>query len=375
MKHQRLLMGPGPSNVAPQVLEALGRPLLGHLDPEFLTILDEVAERLRQVFATSNRMSFAVSGTGSAGMEAALVNLLEPGDEAVVCVNGVFGGRMSEVATRAGAKVVPVESPWGEAIDADQMRDALGAHPDAKVVALVHAETSTGVAQPVDGIAAVAREHGALFVLDTVTSLAGMPVAVDDWGVDVAYAGTQKCLSVPPGLSPITFSERAMEQIRARRTPVQSWYLDVTLLEGYWGAAGGSGVSPDKERVYHHTAPISMLTALHAGLGLVLEEGLEARWDRHARVGALLADALDARGFIYVAPQGMRLPMLHCVRLPEGVDEAAARKRLLAEHGIEVGAGLGPFRGTCWRIGLMGYTCSERNVLTLLAALDDVLKA
>lgn len=365
MSRQRLLMGPGPSNVAPQVLEALGRPLLGHLDPDFLTLLDETSERLREIFRTRNRMTFAVSGTGSAGMEAALVNILEPGDEAVVCVNGVFGGRMAEVATRAGAKVVPIEAAWGEAIDVVYVREALGAHPEAKVVALVHAETSTGVAQPVDEIAAVVSEHGALFVLDCVTSLAGMPVSIDEWDVDVAYSGTQKCLSVPPGLSPITFSERALEKVRARRTPVQSWYLDVTLLEGYWGT----------DRVYHHTAPISMLFALHSGLGLVLDEGLDARWERHGRVGALLADALDARAFSYIAPQGMRLPMLHCVRVPDGVDEAAARKRLLADHGIEVGAGLGPFRGTCWRIGLMGYTCTERNVLTFLAALDDVLAA
>jgi alanine-glyoxylate transaminase/serine-glyoxylate transaminase/serine-pyruvate transaminase len=362
MDQQRLLMGPGPSNVAPQVLEALGRPLVGLLDPDFLTLLDEVAHRLRAIFRTNNRMTFAVSGTGSSGMEAALVNLLEPGDEAVVGVNGLFGTRMTDVASRVGAKVASVEAPWGEPINADALRDVLAAHPDAKVVALVHAETTTGVAQPIDDIAALIHDHGALFVLDTVTSLSGMPVSVDDWGVDVAYAGTQKCLSVPPGLSPITFSDRALEKVRSRTVPVQSWYLDVTLLEGYWGT----------DRVYHHTPPISMLFALHAGLGLVLDEGLDARWERHARVGALLADALDARGFSYVAPAGLRLPMLHNVRVPEGIDEAATRKRLLTDHGIDVGAGVGPFRGTCWRIGVMGYGCTERNVLTFLAALDDV---
>lgn len=358
-------MGPGPSGVAPEVLEALSRPLVGHLDPAFLAMLDEVSERLRAVFQTSNRVTFAVSGTGSAGMEAALVNVLEPGDTAIVCVNGVFGGRMADVAARAGAEVVRVEAPWGEIIRAEDVRAALGSHPNAKVVALVHAETSTGVAQPIDGIAAVVRYHRALLVLDTVTSLAGMPVSVDEWGVDVCYSGTQKCLSVPPGLAPITFSDRAIEAVRARREPVQSWYLDVTMLERYWGA----------DRVYHHTAPVSMLTALHAGLGLVQSEGLEARWQRHAETSARLTKELEARGFAYVAAEGQRLPMLHCVRVPEGVDEARARRRLLDDFGIEVGGGLGPFAGACWRIGLMGYTCSERNVLTLAAALDGVLRS
>jgi alanine-glyoxylate transaminase/serine-glyoxylate transaminase/serine-pyruvate transaminase len=360
---ERLLMGPGPSNAAPEVLEALSRPLLGHMDPDFLAILDDVAAMLRTAFATSNRMTFAVSGTGSAGMEAALVNLLEPGDAAVACVNGVFGTRMTDVATRAGANVTQVTADWGRPIDAPDVAEALAAHPEAKVFAMVHAETSTGVAQPVDEIAGLVRDHGALFVLDTVTSLSGMPVTVDAWGVDVAYAGTQKCLSVPPGLAPITYSERALERVRSRRTPVQSWYLDVMLLEGYWGT----------DRVYHHTAPISMITALQAGLRAVLDEGLDVRWKRHADNGALLARELEARGFSYVAPEGMRLPMLHCVRLPGGADEAAARKRLLVEHGIEVGAGLGPFKGECWRIGLMGHTSSERNIERLLIALDQIL--
>ena len=360
---ERLLMGPGPSNAAPEVLEALGRPLLGHLDPDFLAVLDDVAASLRTVFATSNRMTFAVSGTGSAGMEAALVNLLEPGDEAIVCVNGVFGGRMADVAGRAGARLVRIEAPWGEAIPESAVRDVLETHPDAKVLSLVHAETSTGVAQPVDEIASIVRDHGVLFVLDTVTSLAGMPVSVDAWGVDVAYSGTQKCLSVPPGLSPITYSERALDVVRNRKSPVQSWYLDVTLLEGYWGT----------DRVYHHTAPISMLTALQAGMRVVLDEGLEARWKRHADNGALLARELEVRGFTYVAPVGMRLPMLHCVRLPGGADEGALRKRLLVEHSIEVGAGLGPFKGECWRIGLMGHTSTESNIERFLGALDALL--
>jgi alanine-glyoxylate transaminase/serine-glyoxylate transaminase/serine-pyruvate transaminase len=359
-------MGPGPSNAAPEVLAALARPVLGHMDPEFLIVLDEISDRLRAIFRTKNHMTFAVSGTGSAGLEAALVNVLEPGDEAIVCLNGVFGTRMTEVATRAGASVVNVEAQWGSAIAADDVRTALEQHPGAKAFVMVHAETSTGVAQPIDEIAALVREHGALFILDCVTSLAGMPVQIDDWGVDVAHSGTQKCISVPPGLAPITFSERALEVVRARSTPVQSWYLDVTLLEGYWGAA---------ERVYHHTAPISMLFALHAGLGLILDEGLEARWARHAAVAERLSGPLVERGFRYVAAEGTRLPMLHCVEVPDGVDEALARKRLLTDHNIEVGAGIGPFKGKCWRIGLMGHTCREDNVDTFIRALDEVLTA
>jgi alanine-glyoxylate transaminase / serine-glyoxylate transaminase / serine-pyruvate transaminase len=362
----RLLMGSGPSNPSPEVLEALGRPMLGLLDPEFVAILEEVSERLRLVFRTSNRMTFAVSGTGSAGMEAALVNLLEPGDEAIVCSNGVFGGRMTDVASRAGATVVAVEAAWGSPIDIAAVRDALSAHPDAKVFAMVHAETSTGVAQPIEEIAAAVRDHGALLVLDTVTSLGGMSVDIDDWGVDVAYSGTQKCLSVPPGLSPITFSDRALEKVTARRTPVQSWYLDVTLLQAYWGPSEGA-------RVYHHTPPISMIRALHAGLGRLLDEGLEAAWERHRATAELLTAGLLGRGFSYVADEGHRLPMLHCVRVPDGVDEAEGRAKLLSAFGIEVASGIGRFKGECWRIGLMGYNCAERNVLTLLAAIDDVI--
>jgi alanine-glyoxylate transaminase/serine-glyoxylate transaminase/serine-pyruvate transaminase len=363
---ERLLMGPGPSNVAPEVLEALALPLYGHLDPLFLQILDETSERLRTVFRTDNRLTFAVSGTGSAGMEAALVNLIEPSDDVVICTNGVFGNRMVDVATRAGANAHHVVADWGRPIEGGDVRTVLGERPDARVFAMVHAETSTGVAQPVDEIASIVHDHGALFVLDTVTSLAGMPVGIDAWGVDVAYSGTQKCLSVPPGLAPITFSERAIAAVRERKTPVQSWYLDVTLLEAYWRPSEGA-------RVYHHTAPISMLTALHAGLGLVLDEGLEARWERHSKMAELLTSGLLERGFTYVAPEGMRLPMLHCVKLPGDVDEAVLRKRLLDEHSIEVGAGLGPFKGTCWRIGLMGHNATESNVETLLGAIDSVL--
>lgn len=356
-------MGPGPSNADPRVLQALSRPITGHLDPEFLTILDETSERLREVFRTSNRLTFAVSGTGSAGMEAALVNVLEPGDTAIVCACGVFGKRMEDVAARAGAKVTLVEMPWGRAITSDAVGAALRLAPEAKLVAIVHAETSTGLAQPIDEIAGLVRRAGALLVVDTVTSLGGMPVEADGWGADVCYSGTQKCLSVPPGLAPITFSDRALEVVRSRSAPPQSWYLDATMLERYWGS----------ERVYHHTAPISMVYALHEGLRIVLEEGLEARFARHTEAAALLTEGLESRGFTYVAEH--RLPMLHCVRLPGGLEEAPIRRRLLKEHGIEVGGGLGEFAGKCWRIGLMGSNANAECVGRLLEAVDHQIAA
>jgi alanine-glyoxylate transaminase / serine-glyoxylate transaminase / serine-pyruvate transaminase len=360
----RILLGPGPSDVHPAVLRAMAAPLLGHLDPDFTPLLDEIAERLRVVFGTRNRVTFPVSGTGSAGLEAAIVNLVEPGDDVVVGVNGVFGGRLAEVARRAGGKVHTVEAPWGRIIEPEAFLDACRGR-GARVAALVGAETSTGVHQPVAEIAGALRDTDTLLVLDTVTALAGVEVEVDRWGVDVAYAGTQKCLSVPPGLAPITFSDRAVERIRARRTPVQSWYLDVTLLLGYLDAAGG--------RTYHHTAPISMLYGLHAGLGLVLEEGLDARIARHARLGGMLQDGLEALGLPLLAQEGHRLPQLTTVGLPEGVDEAVWRRRLLDEHGVEVGGGLGELAGRAWRIGLMGHSCQERNVLLVLAALERLL--
>jgi alanine-glyoxylate transaminase/serine-glyoxylate transaminase/serine-pyruvate transaminase len=359
---ERLLCGPGPSDVPASVLEALARPLVGHLDPSFVALLDEVREMLRRVFRTSNEVTFAVSGTGSAGMEAALVNLVEPGDRVLVAVAGVFGERMAEIARRAGAEVEEVAVPWGQPVPAERVDEALARRP-AKVVAVVHAETSTGLHQPVADLARVARERGALVVVDAVTSLAGVPVLVDEWGIDVCYAGTQKCLSVPPGLAPITFSERAMAAVRARRTPVRSWYLDVTLLTRYWGA----------ERAYHHTAPVSMLLGLHEGLRLVLAEGLEARWERHARLGRALAEALEAMGFQPLAAAGHRLPQLAAVALPPGVDEARARSRLLDDHGIEVGAGLGPWAGRAWRIGLMGESCRPEKLERLLAGIRAVI--
>jgi alanine-glyoxylate transaminase / serine-glyoxylate transaminase / serine-pyruvate transaminase len=356
-----MLFGPGPSDVAPSVLEAMSRPVIGHLDPAFVALLDEIGGMLRTVFKTANEVTFAVSGTGSAGMEMALVNLLEAGDRAVVGVAGVFGERMAEVARRAGAEVTEVSVPWGRPLDLGEMRTAIR-RTRPKVVAFVHAETSTGVRQPVDEIARTARDAGALVVLDTVTSLAGIPVFVDGWGIDVCYAGTQKCLSVPPGLAPITFSPRAIDAIRARRTPVQSWYLDVGLITRYWGV----------ERVYHHTAPISMLYALHEGLRLVLDEGLEERWNRHETLGEELQRTITDLGFTLLAAEGFRLPQLTSATVPAGVDEKTARRRLLDEFGIEVGGGLGAFAGTAWRIGLMGESCRKEKLDRLIDAMRAI---
>jgi alanine-glyoxylate transaminase / serine-glyoxylate transaminase / serine-pyruvate transaminase len=360
----RILLGPGPSDVHPAVRQAMAAPLLGHLDPDFTPVLDEIAEQLREVFRTRNQVTFPVSGTGSAGLEAVVVNLVEPGDTVVVGVNGVFGGRLAEVARRAGATVHTVEADWGRIIDADAFLEAVERH-EPVLAALVHAETSTGVQQPVAQIGEALASTDTLFALDTVTSLAGVDVRVDDWHVDACYSGTQKCLSVPPGLSPVTFSDRAVERIRRRRHPVQSWYLDVTLLLGYLDGAGG--------RTYHHTAPISMLYGLRTGLSLVLEEGLDARIARHARLGAQLQDGVRALGLELLAQEGHRLPQLTTVGLPDGVDEAVWRRALLDEHGIEVGGGLGDLAGRAWRVGLMGESCKQANVLLLLAAIEDLL--
>ena len=343
----------------------MAAPLVGHLDPVFITMMEEVKALLRLVFATGNALTFPISGTGSAGMEAAVVNLVEPGDEVIVGVNGVFGTRLAEIVERAGATAMRVEAPWGRIVRAEQVEAALKQCRRPKLVALVHAETSTGAWQPLEDAAQLAHAHGALLLADTVTSLGGLPVEIDAWGVDVAYSGTQKCLSCPPGLAPITFGARAREVLRARRTRVQSWYLDVTLLEQYWG----------EERVYHHTAPISMNYALREALRLVAEEGLEARFARHRVNHEALAAGLGALGLALAAEPGHRLPTLNAVAVPEGVDEARVRGRLLAEHGIEIGGGLGPMKGRVWRIGLMGESSRRSSVLTLLAALEDGLRA
>lgn len=349
-----------------RIRDALARPTLGHLDPQFLGVLDEVNDGLRLLFGTENRTTFPVSGTGSAGMEAALVNLLEPGDTAIVGVNGVFGTRMAEVARRAGAEVVQVEEEWGRPLDPGQLVQAHRRHPDARLLAVVHAETSTGVAQPLDEVGRHLKASDTLFVVDAVTSLAGMPVEVDRVGIDVCYSGTQKCLGVPPGLAPITFSDRALERVRTRERSVASWYLDVTLIAGYLGS----------ERRYHHTAPINLIYALHEGLRMIREEGLEARFQRHREVGRRLQSELGDRGFrSFSRPPEARLPQLTAVHLPGGRDEAPLRRELLEKHGIEVGGGLGPARGKIWRIGLMGEGARSETVDRLLDAVDAVLGA
>ena len=361
MHSERLLLGPGPSNPYPEVMEAMTRPVLGHVDPEFLAVFDETADRLRAAFKTDNRLTLPVSATGSAGMEACFVNLVEPGDVVIVGVNGVFGERMSEVARRCGAEVVRVEAPWGHAIDPEQLLAAHRQHQGARLVATVHAETSTGVRNDIEPLRAL-QDTDTFLLVDAVTSLGGIPLEVDGWGIDACYSGTQKCLGVPPGLAPISFSHRAVERIRGRSQPPQSWYLDMGLIEAYAGQA----------RRYHHTIPISMVYALHAGLGRLLEEGLEAAWARHAAVGATLQEALPALGFKLFAQEGHRLPEMTTVWLPDGLDDAAIRKTLLNEYGIEVGGGLGEFAGRVWRIGLMGNNARPRSVATLIGALRSV---
>jgi alanine-glyoxylate transaminase/serine-glyoxylate transaminase/serine-pyruvate transaminase len=360
----RLLLGPGPSPVSPRVLRAMSTPLLGHLDPKFLEIMNEVQAQLRAVFRTENKFTIAVSGTGSAGMEAALVNLLEPGDTAVVVVAGVFGTRMADIVGRTGARLVKIEVPWGEVVEAARIEEALKREGKVKVVALVHAETSTGAWQPMDGLGKLCHAHGALLVADTVTSLGGLPVDVDGWEADAVYSGTQKCLSCPPGLAPLTLSQRALDAVKARKTKVQSWYLDAGMVADYWA---------EGKRVYHHTAPISMVYALREALRIVLEEGLDARFARHRRNSAALLAGLAALGCAPQAKEGHRLPSLNCITVPAGVDEAAVRKALLAEHDIEIGGGLGPLTGKVWRIGLMGEGSRQANVLTVLAALEQSL--
>lgn len=358
---RRLLLGPGPSNVHPRVLAALAQPMIGHLDPVFLAILDEVQERLRRLFGTRNPLTLPLSATGSAGMEACLVNLLEPGDAIVVGVNGVFGQRMCDVAGRAGARVIAVEAEPGSPLDEDQMAEAI-ARAQPKLVAFVHAETSTGVCQPVENIAAAARRAGALTVLDCVTSLAGIPVCLDAWGIDAAYSATQKCLSCPPGLSPVSFSERAVKLIRTRSVPVQSWYLDLNLLADYLG----------EERVYHHTAPISAILGLAEGLRRVEAEGMDARAERHRQAATALIEGMAELGFEPLVSEPFRLPMLTTLRLPEWVQqsgETELRRRLLSIYGIEVGGGLGKLAGQIWRVGLMGENARLTNIECLLNAL------
>ncbi len=361
---RRLLLGPGPSPVDERILRAMAHTTVGHLDPQFLELMDDVAVRLREVFGTRNTMTFPVSGTGSAGMEAAMANLIEPGDTVIVGINGVFGTRLAEMGRRMGARVVVVEAPWGRIIPPERVLEVVEEHPAARLVALVHAETSTGVRQPLEEVGEALRERETLFLVDAVTSLGGIPVEVDRVGIDVCYAGTQKCLGVPPGLAPITFSEAAMERIRSRTTPCQSWYLDVNLIAGYLGS----------ERRYHHTAPINMVYGLHEGLRIIAEEGLEARYARHREVGERLQEELLARGFTLFAEEGFRLPQLTAAALPPGIEEGPLRRRLLEEFGIEVGGGLGPAKGRIWRIGLMGSGATHESVDRFLEAVDRLMR-
>lgn len=357
----RVLMGPGPSDTHPRVLQALAKGTVGHLDPYYLELMNGLQDMLRQVFRTKNPMTMAISGTGSAGMEATVVNLIEPGDTMVVCVNGVFGGRMVDVAERAGAKVIKVEKPWGQVFTVDDIAPALAQKP--KVLGIVMAETSTGAHQPIEEISKAVHDAGALLLVDAVTALGGVQVEVDKWNIDAIYSGTQKCLSCPPGLSPVSFSPKAMEVVMSRKTKVQSWYLDVSMLANYWG----------QNRVYHHTGPINMTYGLYEALRLVLEEGLDNAFARHRKNHEALRAGLAAIGIRYSTQEGHILPQLNAVTVPEGVDDAKLRNALLTRFGIEIGAGLGAFKGKVWRIGLMGYGSRPANVLLILGALEQLL--
>jgi len=369
----RLLLGPGPSPVHPDVLAALAAPTLGHLDPAFVTLMDTVRAQLQDAFQTANAFTIPISGPGTAGMEAAVVNLVEPGRTAVVCVNGVFGTRLAEMVRRAGATAVVVADDWGRAVSPEKLEAALRAHPEATTVAFVHAETSTGARSDARTLAALARAHGCLVIADAVTSLGGIELAADDWGLDVVYSGTQKCLSAPPGLSPVTVSPAALERIRQRATPVSSWFLDVGLVAAYWAPAEATSGGAPAARAYHHTAPVNMIYALHEALRRMLDEGLEAAWARHAAMHAALADGLEALGLSFVVPADERLPQLNAVWIPDGVDDAPARRALLERHGLEIGGGLGDLAGRAWRIGLMGWGARAESVVACLAALEDVL--
>jgi alanine-glyoxylate transaminase/serine-glyoxylate transaminase/serine-pyruvate transaminase len=358
----RTLLGPGPSPVSPRVLKSLGLPVIGHLDPVFLRIMDESMAMLRELFQTTNRLALPMSGTGSAGMETCFVNLIEPGDAVLIGVNGVFGTRMVDVAQRCGAQVDTVQAEWGAALEPKRFHEALSNKP-YKLVAAVHAETSTGVLQPLEQLSKLVHEHDSLFIVDAVTSLGGAPVRVDEWGIDACYSGTQKCLSCPPGLSPVTFNERALEIVRRRKTKVQSWYLDLSMIEKYWG----------EERDYHHTAPISMNYALHEALRIVLEEGLEASWRRHHEVHQAFIREMRNLELEPAVAEAIRAPMINAVRIPEGVDDARVRQRLYDDFNIEIGAGLGPLKGKIWRVGLMGHGARVENVELLAGALRKLI--
>jgi len=356
-------MGPGPSDAHPRVLKAMATPLIGHLDPEFIRIMDEVKEMVRETLITQNQLTFVVSGPGSAGMETCLVNLLEPGEECIICINGVFGGRMADIAERCGAKVFKVETEWGKVTETDQVRKALEQCKRPKLVAIVHAETSTGALQPLEEISKLVHDAGALLVVDAVTSYCGAPLKMDEWKIDALYSGSQKCLSAPPGLSPVSFSDAAVKALEKRKTKVQSWFLDLTMVKNYWEGS---------KRAYHHTAPVSSIFALHESLNLVLEEGLEKRWARHKLVHEYLCNQLEELGFRFVVEQKYRLPNLNAVYLPAGVDEAKWRAELLNKFNIEVGGGLGAFAGRIWRVGIMGESCTMNHVNMLVGAVRQL---
>lgn len=360
---RRLLLGPGPSAVHPRVLRAMSTPLIGHLDPMFLGVMNDIQTLLRRVFSTTNPFTIAVSGTGSAGMEAAIVNVIEPGDSVVVGINGVFGTRLATIIERCGGNVIRIEVPWGQVFEPDFIASALEQSGPVKAVVLVQAETSTGAWQPIEQIGTVCRQYNTLLIVDAVTSLGGMPVEVDRWGIDVCYSATQKCLSCPPGLAPLTLSDRALSVVKTRRSPCRSWYLDLSLIADYWA---------EQSRAYHHTAPISMTYALREALRLVEEEGLPARFSRHQLNSRALIAGLTALGFSPLPPADRRLPTLVCVTVPAHIDEAAVRAELLRRFGIEIGGGLGPLKGKVWRIGLMGESSTEANVLTLLNAIEEI---
>ena len=361
----RTLMGPGPSDVHPRILEALSRPTIGHLDPAFITMMDELKELLQYAFQTKNALTMPVSAPGSAGMETCFVNLVEPGDKVIVCQNGVFGGRMKENVERYGGIAVMVEDTWGEAIDIGKLEDALKAHSDARIVAMVHAETSTGAQSDVAALVKLAHDHDCLAIVDAVTSLGGTPIKVDKWEIDAIYSGSQKCLSCTPGLSPVSFNERALEKVRKRKTRVQSWFMDLNLVMAYWATGA--------KRAYHHTAPINALYGLHEALLILQEEGLENAWARHRKNHLALRAGLEAMGLQFIVKEADRLPQLNAVTIPAGVDDAAVRSRLLNEYNLEIGAGLGALAGKVWRIGLMGHASRAENILLCIGALESVL--
>jgi alanine-glyoxylate transaminase/serine-glyoxylate transaminase/serine-pyruvate transaminase len=358
-------MGPGPSNVPKRILDALSRPTIGHLDPLFIEMMDQTKAMLQKAFLTKNSITIPISAPGSAGMEACLVNLIEPGDRVVICQNGVFGGRMGEIARRSGATVFTIEHEWGTAVDPQKLEDLLKKEKNIALVAFVHAETSTGAKSDAKTLTEIAHRYGALVLVDAVTSLGGIELRVDDWQLDAIYSGTQKCLSAPPGLSPISFGERAMEKLKHRKSPVQSWFLDLNLLTGYWGG--------QQKRAYHHTAPVNALYGLHEALVMLHEEGLVPAWERHQKNHLLLKNALEKLGLNFLVAEKDRLPQLNAVTVPSGIDEARVRERLLKEHNIEIGSGLGSLAGKIWRIGLMGHTSNSENINKLTKALASVM--